>query len=434
MNRVNRNKCKFCRLQKCIAVGMSKTQRAKVEEEINFHDYNSFFGLDNNNMNSNNELGFSVLTNFGNNMEPAIRTPVYDGNNKNITKNNAAKNTTYNNNEEMKNAGNKEGVQTTIETTVVNANQEEIRSENFRNNSQPACAKGRTMVEGDTSQNEEYNETNELIKLIDEFNTSTLQPAAANITSKNNQKKVTDSNIEKNLQPTITFDASQEGNRNKNFEDNLQPTIESVAVDVSQEKPAIEKEKNSVEIERIQSTIENVAVNVSQEDIRSESFKLNPTVEKEQKIEENVKNHGLNQEDIATTINHLDEAGDSVLRGLRRLTKVLDTETKKPLINRFENMKFIDYHFIKQKINELEQISNTQSSTTIKQNTDSNVHTSATMESNVESICWSNLIIKLEFILEENIKQIESMNLKVKQFRQILFIISAINNKFKERV
>jgi len=47
VDRVNRNRCQFCRLQKCMALGMSrdavkfgrmsKKQREKVEEEVNFH-------------------------------------------------------------------------------------------------------------------------------------------------------------------------------------------------------------------------------------------------------------------------------------------------------------------------------------------------------------------------------------------------------------
>jgi len=47
VDRVNRNRCQFCRLQKCLALGMSrdavkfgrmsKKQREKVEEEVNFH-------------------------------------------------------------------------------------------------------------------------------------------------------------------------------------------------------------------------------------------------------------------------------------------------------------------------------------------------------------------------------------------------------------
>jgi hypothetical protein len=47
VDRVNRNRCQFCRLQKCMALGMSrdavkfgrmsKKQREKVEEEVNYH-------------------------------------------------------------------------------------------------------------------------------------------------------------------------------------------------------------------------------------------------------------------------------------------------------------------------------------------------------------------------------------------------------------
>lgn len=51
VDRVNRNRCQFCRLQKCMALGMSrdavkfgrmsKKQREKVEEEVNFHQSQS---------------------------------------------------------------------------------------------------------------------------------------------------------------------------------------------------------------------------------------------------------------------------------------------------------------------------------------------------------------------------------------------------------
>merc|ERR1712029_1158335 len=47
VDRVNQNRCQSCRLQKCLALGMSrdavkfgrmsKKQREKVEEEVNFH-------------------------------------------------------------------------------------------------------------------------------------------------------------------------------------------------------------------------------------------------------------------------------------------------------------------------------------------------------------------------------------------------------------
>jgi len=50
VDRVNRNRCQFCRLQKCLALGMSrdavkfgrmsKKQREKVEEEVSFHNAN----------------------------------------------------------------------------------------------------------------------------------------------------------------------------------------------------------------------------------------------------------------------------------------------------------------------------------------------------------------------------------------------------------
>jgi len=51
VDRVNRNRCQFCRLQKCMALGMSrdavkfgrmsKKQREKVEEEVNYHQTQS---------------------------------------------------------------------------------------------------------------------------------------------------------------------------------------------------------------------------------------------------------------------------------------------------------------------------------------------------------------------------------------------------------
>ena len=117
-------------------------------------------------------------------------------------------------------------------------------------------------------------------------------------------------------------------------------------------------------------------------------------------------------------INLLDEAEDSVLKGIRRITKFLDTEMKKPLKNQFENMKVKDYYFIQQKVDELNQISKTQSPTTVKQNIQD----------------WSNLVIKLEFVLDKSRKQIETMNLNMKQLRHISFIIFAINNEFEKSV
>ncbi|KAG9510256.1 putative nuclear hormone receptor HR3, partial [Fragariocoptes setiger] len=64
VDRVNRNRCQYCRLQKCLALGMSrdavkfgrmsKKQREKVEDEVRFHRMQSTNASSNNNNNNNN--------------------------------------------------------------------------------------------------------------------------------------------------------------------------------------------------------------------------------------------------------------------------------------------------------------------------------------------------------------------------------------------
>ncbi|XP_041356362.1 probable nuclear hormone receptor HR3 isoform X2 [Gigantopelta aegis] len=87
IDRVNRNRCQYCRLQKCIALGMSrdavkfgrmsKKQREKVEDEANLIKTGQVNGYDplasppfphlvnNNNNNNNNNNGFVTLSSPG---------------------------------------------------------------------------------------------------------------------------------------------------------------------------------------------------------------------------------------------------------------------------------------------------------------------------------------------------------------------------------